>query len=157
MIKYDVTKVDRLILKEILSEEKTKTLDLLSKKLRIPFTTIQRRRKKIERELLKKEYFLLLDKFGWRQVDFFISTQNGKTNEVARELLTMEPIIFVGKSIGQHTIDLRVKSIVKDNSQILDVMEKMKAMDGIKDVVWSEIVRTVARKSSIPSYVIDQL
>ena len=51
------------------------------------------------------------------------------------------------RSIGQHTIDLRVKSIVKDNSQILDVMEKMKAMYGIKDVVWSEIVR--ARREEI--------
>ena len=81
MIKYDLTKVDRLILKEILSQEKTKSLDFLSKKLRIPLTTIQRRRKQMERELLKKEYFFRLDKFGWRHVDFFISTQNGKTNE----------------------------------------------------------------------------
>jgi hypothetical protein len=111
----------------------------------------------LEKELLKKEYLFRLDKFGWRREDFFISTRNGKTDEVANDVLTMEPIIFVGKSIGQHTIDLRVESIVKDNSQILDLMEKMKAMRGINEVIWSEIVRTVSRKSSIPSYVIDQL
>ncbi len=66
----------------------------------------------------------------------FISTHKGKSHEVAKDLLTMEQIIFVGKSIGQQTIRLRVESIVKDNCQILDVMEKMKAMGGIKDVVW---------------------
>jgi hypothetical protein len=156
-IKYGLSCVDRMILKEILSQEEKKTSDFLSKKLGIPLTTIQRRRKILEKELLMKEYFFRLDKFGWRRVDFFISTRNGKTDEVAKDLLTMEPIIFVGKSIGQHTIDVRVESIVKDNSQILDLMENMKAMGGSKDVVWSEIVRTVARKSSIPSYVIDQL
>jgi hypothetical protein len=111
----------------------------------------------LEKELLKMEYFFRLDEFGWRRIDFFISTRNGNTDEVAKDLLTMEPIIFVGKSIGRHTIDLRVESIVKDNSQILDLMEKMRAMSGIKGVVWSEIVRTVARKSSIPSSVIGQL
>jgi hypothetical protein len=89
-------------------------------------------------------------------VDFFISTQNGKNDEVANNLLTKEPIIFVGKTVGQHAIDLKVQSIVKDNRQIHDVMEKMKAMDGIKGVVWSEIVLTMARKP-IPNYVIDQL
>jgi hypothetical protein len=69
----------------------------------------------------------------------------------------LEPIIFVAKTIGQHTIDLRVESIVKDNCQILGLMEKTKAMKGIKEAVWSEIVTTVARKPPILSYVIDQL
>jgi hypothetical protein len=108
---------------------------------------------------LSKPAFLRIPSksFGWRHVDFFVSTQNGKTNEVVRHLLTMDAIIFVGKSIGHHTIDLRVESIVKDNSQILDLMENMKAMGGIKHVVWSEIVRTVPRKQPIPNSVIEQL
>jgi hypothetical protein len=156
-IKYSLSSVDSMILEEILSQEEKKTSEVLSKKLRIPLTTIQRRRKQLEKELLKMEYFFRLDEFGWRRIDFFISTRNGNTDEVAKDLLTMEPIIFVGKSIRRHTIDLRVESIVKDNSQILDLMEKMRAMSGIKGVVWSEIVRTVARKSSIPSSVIGQL
>ncbi len=56
--------------------------------------------------------------------------------------------IYVGKSIGEHTIDLRVQSIVKDNVRLLDLLEKIKGMDGVNDVVWSEIVSVGGRKIS---------
>ena len=41
-----------------------------------------------------------------RGVDFFISTINGKTDEVAKVLFNLRQVIFVGKSIGQHAIGL---------------------------------------------------
>jgi hypothetical protein len=63
----------------------------------------------------------------------------------------------VGKSIGQHTIDLRVDTILKNNSEILRMMELLKATPGVKEVVWTEIVQVVGRKMSIPSEIIDQL
>ena len=50
-------------------------------------------------------------------------------------LLSMNQVTAVGKSIGEHTIDLRVETIVKDNHEILDILEKLKAMDGIRDAV----------------------
>jgi hypothetical protein len=148
--------IDRMILKEILSSTEKRTSTFLSKKLKVPTATIQRR-KRLEREFLEKEYTLCHEKFGWRRVDFFISTISGKTNSVARELLALREVIFVGKSIGEHTIDLRVEAIVKDNSQILDLMNRIKAIDGVKQVVWSEIVMRVGNKMSVPSFVIDRI
>jgi hypothetical protein len=56
---------------------------------------------------------------------------------------------------GRPLIDLRVETIVKDNSQILDLMEKIKPMGGINDAVCSEVIRVVGKKISVPSYVID--
>ena len=156
-IEHNLSKVDRIILKEILSNEERPPSVILSKKLGIPLTIIQRRRKVLENEFLKEEVFFRLDKFGWRYVDFFISTTNGKTDEVAKDLLTLDPVIRVGKSIGHHTIDLKVETIVKDNGHILDMIEKMKAMDGIRDAVWSEIITSVGRKSSVPNSLIDIL
>jgi len=63
----------------------------------------------------------------------------------------------VAKSIGERTLDLRVETIVKDNYEILDVLEKLKAMNGVRDKVWREIVKTVGNKMSVPSNIIDQL
>ena len=63
----------------------------------------------------------------------------------------------MGKSIGQHTIDLRVETILEDNAEILRMMELLKATKGIKDVVWREIVEVVGRKMSIPAQIIDRL
>ena len=157
-VKPHLSTLDRTILKEILSNHEKKTSDFISKKTGNHLTTIQRRRKRLEKEYFKKnEDFFCLEKFGWRRVDFFISTRKGRSDEVAKELLTLKQVISVGKSIGEHTIDMRVESIVKDNSQILDLMEKMKAMDGIRDVVWSEIVKIVGKKKSVPSYIVDLL
>lgn len=51
---------------------------------------------------------------------------------------------------------MRVETIVKDNASVLDILEKIKAMDGVNDVVWSEIVSVVGRKISIPS-IIDKI
>jgi hypothetical protein len=40
---------------------------------------------------------------------------------------------------------------------LLDVLEKVKAMEGVEDTIWSEIVEVVGIKRSIPSNIIDQL
>ncbi len=98
-----------------------------------------------------------IEKFGWRRVDFFISIKNGKANTVAHKLIELDEVTYVGKSIGEHTIDLRVETIVKDNIILLDLLEKIKGMDGVNDVVWSEIVSVVGRKISIPSSIIDKI
>jgi hypothetical protein len=72
-------------------------------------------------------------------------------------LLENEEVTYVGKSIGEHTIDLRVEIIVKDNAELLDILEKVKAMEGVQDTVWSEIVAIVGRKRSVPSRIINSL
>ena len=52
---------------------------------------------------------------------------------------------------------LRVEAIVKDNAELLDLLEIMKGMTNVKEVIWSEKVDVVGRKRSIPSEVIDAL
>jgi len=129
----------------------------LSKKLRLPALTIQRRRKRLEREFLDKEYSLCLEIFGQRRIDFFISTTNGKTDVLASDILSLDQVTKVGKSIGQRTIDLRVETVIRNNHELLDLLEKLKAMDGVRDAMWSKIVKILGNKMSVPSHVIDQL
>jgi DNA-binding Lrp family transcriptional regulator len=150
--------LDRKLLKILLSPNgDLKSSKSLSAKLGIPITTVRRRRKRLESKFLKMHYILDIEKFGWKRVDFFISIRNGMVNSVANKLLTSDEVTYVAKSIGEHTIDLRVEAIVKDNGSILDLLEKIKAMEGVKDVVWSEIVNIVGRKISIPSSIIDRI
>lgn len=150
---------DKEILKVLLSPDNgiKHSSSSLAKKLGIPQNTIQRRKKRLESEYLTSSYTLNIERFGWRRVDLLIYTRNGKTDSVATKLLENEEVVYVGKSIGEHTIDLRVEIIVRDNAELLDILEKVKAMDGVNDVVWSEIVQVVGRKISIPSRIIDML
>lgn len=149
--------IDKKLLQILLSPNGNSKSNIISKELGIPITTIRRRRKRLESEFLKLHYVLDIEKFGWRRIDFFISVKNGKVNTVANKLLEIDEVTYVGKSIGEHTIDLRVETIVKDNVILLDLLEKIKGMDGVNDVVWSDIVKVVGRKKSIPSAIIDKL
>ena len=153
-----ISDLDRKLLKILLSPNgDSKSSKGLSLKLSIPVTTVRRRRKRLESKFLKMHYILDIEKFGWKRVDFFISIRDGMVNAVANKMLDFDEVTYIGKSIGEHTIDLRVETILKDNASILDFLEKIKAMDGVKDVVWSEIVSVVGRKISIPSSIIDRI
>jgi DNA-binding Lrp family transcriptional regulator len=149
--------VDRKLLKTLLTPDGRHSSKALARKLALPATTIQRRRKRLENEFLTISYNLDLAKFGWHKVDFLIATESGKTGFIAKTMLKRDEVVYVGKSIGQHTIDLRIETILQDNSEILRMMELLKATPGIKDVVWTEIVEVVGRKMSIPSQIIDKL
>ncbi len=134
-----------------------KSTKSISTKLGVPLTTIRRRRKRLESKFLKIQYVLDIEKFAWRLIDFFISIKNGLVNDVVNKLMELNDMTYVGESIGEHTIDLRVETIVKDNVVLLDLLEQIKGMEGVKDVVWSEIVNVVGRKISIPTSIIDKI
>ena len=154
----NISDLDRKLLKILLQPNgDLKSSRILSAKLGIPINTVRRRRKRLESTFLKLHYVLDIEKFGWRRVDFFIAIRNGMVNAVASKLLDSDEVTYVGKSIGEHTIDLRVETIVKDNASVLNVLEKIKSMDGVNDVVWSEIVSVVGRKISIPGSIIDKI
>ena len=156
--KTSISELDRKLLKILLMPNgDSKSSKSLSAKLGIPITTVRRRRKRLEDKFLKINYVLDISKFGWKRIDFFISIRNGMVDAVAKKLLDIDDVTYVGKSIGEHTIDLRIETIVKDNASILDHLETIKAMDGVNDVVWSEIVRVVGKKISIPISIIDKI
>ena len=157
MVKYVLSEVDKKVLKVLLNPDGGISSSYLSKKLGIPQTTVQRRRKRLEEEVLKILYTVDLEKFGWRRADVYISTRNGKTASVAKKLLSNDVVTYVGRSIGEHTIDLRAEIIIKDNAELLDILEKIKAIDGVSDAIWSEVVQVIGRKRSIPSQIIDRL
>lgn len=153
-----LSQIDRKILKLLLAPDgNLKSTKNISTKLGVPVTTIRRRRRRLESKFLKILYVLDIEKFGWRRIDFFISIRHGMVNAVAKKLMELNDVTYVGKSIGEHTIDLRVETIVKDNVVLLDLLEQIKGMEGVNDVVWSEIISVVGRKISIPTSIIDKI
>lgn len=155
--KQDVKPLDKKLLKILVTTNGKYSSKDLARRLGIPATTVQRRRKHLEKEFLRSTSTLDHSKFGWHKVDFFISTESGKTELVGKTLLKRSEVVFVGKCIGQRTIDLRVETILGDNAAILRMMDLLKATPGVKDVVWTEIVEVVGSKASIPLQMIDQL
>jgi DNA-binding Lrp family transcriptional regulator len=149
--------IDKKILKILLAPSDRISSHALAAKLGLPRTTIQRRRNYLEKHFLEFAYSLKLDELGYRRVDLLIYTGGGDTVRIANKLLERDEVVYVGRSIGEHTIDLRAEAIIKDNSQLLDLLEEVKAMPSVKDVIWSEIVKIVGKKRSVPGAIIDSM
>ncbi len=69
-------------------------------------------------------------KFGWRKIDLLIYTEGGETMIVGKELLKREEVTYAARTIGEHTIDLRVEVFVKDNGVLLNLLEDVKVYEG---------------------------
>ena len=149
--------VDKKILKVLLNPSGRISSHALATKLGLPRTTIQRRRNYLEKHYLEISYSLKLGELGYRRVDLLVYTGGGDTIRIAEKLLERDEVVYVGRSIGEHTIDLRAEVIVKDNSQLLDLLEEVKSMPSVKDVIWSEIVKIVGKKRSVPISIIDNI
>src|SRR2546425_11865702 len=122
-----LTAVDKRILKMLLTPDGKHSSKSLARKLGIPATTVQRRRKRLE-QFLEIAYTLCLKTFGWHKVDFLIATESGRTGFIGKELLKLDEGVYVGKSIGQHTIELRGEKKFGDKAENLRMMEMLKGM-----------------------------
>ena len=152
-----LSEIDKKILKILLQPGAKISSVQLERMLRIPRSTIQRRRRHLEHTYLEHSYVLRLENLGFRRVDLFIYTGGGASGSIATELLKRDEVVYVGSSIGEHTIDLRAEVIIRDNSELLNLLELVKALPSVRDVVWSEIVQVLGRKTSIPPSIIDRL
>ena len=140
--------LDREMLKMLLDSEGTIPTHELSLQLGVPLSTVQRRRKRLEKTYLTKTYSLDPVKFGHRRLELLINTAGGTTIDIARELLKREEVTSVFRTVGEHDIELFVEGFVKDNTVLLDLLEEVRAMKGVKDVIWFEVIETVGRKDS---------
>lgn len=153
-----LNKLDKEILKLILRPNGGKPVcsKALATKLGVPSTTVQRRRKKLEEMgLLKTSYRVEPAFFGWHHVDFLLSTACGKTIRIVKKLGDLEQVTSITRTIGQPTIDLRVETVLRDNKEILDMLEILKGMDGVADAVWTERMERVVEKAFIPARLLE--
>jgi DNA-binding Lrp family transcriptional regulator len=148
-----LSEADRKMLRLLLDSEGRIPTHELSQQLGIPLSTVQRRRKRLEESYLIKTYSLDPLKFGFRRIDLLIYTEGGQTMNVGKELLKREEVTYAARTIGEHTIDLRVEVFVKNNGVLLDLLEQVKAMKGVRDVVWTEVIETIGRKSP-PNHIV---
>lgn len=123
----------------------------------LPRTTVQRRRAFLEARYLQLSCVPKAHELGFRRVDLFVETEKGRTMAVAKDLLKLHPVVYVGRSVGQRGIDLKAEALVKDDSGLLDLLEQVKGMEGVRDAAWSEVVQTIGRKKAIPAGLVDGL
>ncbi|HXG08118.1 MAG TPA: Lrp/AsnC family transcriptional regulator [Nitrososphaera sp.] len=152
---HELSQSDIKILKLLANSKERLSGLALSKKLNIPVTTAQRRRKKLENEFLSTSYSLKYEKFGLRKAILFINTVKGNNEEVGRKLLLFNEVLSVHNSIGNNNIDLHAEILITNNSRLLSLIESIKAMDGVKDVAWSETLKEIGTNTNAIIRILD--
>ena len=128
------------IISELVSQPNISSLDL-SKKLDIPLSTLQRRRARIENDILKRKYAFNYKAFGGRVGDLIVSVDKGKSREVAQALLKKykNNIVSCNTRINsEHNVSAH--TIFKDTVKLHELVESIKTMDYVSAVQWSELV-----------------
>jgi DNA-binding Lrp family transcriptional regulator len=143
----DLSNVDRKILALLLESERRVSSSEVSKKLGIPTSTVQRRRKRLEKEYITASYSLNSQNLGWRSVDLLIATERGATLHVGKELLKRPDVSIVASMLGEHAINLRAEALVASNTELLRLLEQVKGIDGVRDVLWCEVVETIGKNN----------
>jgi len=69
---------------------------------------------------------------------------------IGKDLLKRDEVAYVARTIGQFTIDLRAEVFVQSSDELVNLIEEVKAMKGVKELIWSEVVEVVGRKDHIP-------
>jgi len=142
-----LSEADKKMLWILLDSEGRVSSDELSQQLKVSIRSIQEQRRRLEETYLIKDYSLDPTKFGWRRIDLLIYTEGRETMIIGKALLKLREVRSVTRMIGEHTIDLRIEVFVRDNGELLNLIEKIKTTKGVRDVVWTEIVETIGRKN----------
>ena len=121
----------------------------LSKKLDIPLSTLQRRRARIEKAIIKKTYTFNYKAFGGRVGDLIVNVNKGKSDQVAQGILKK----YKNNVTYCHTrIDLThsvlAHIIYKDTEELYYLIENIKAMEYVNSLSWSETVKVIGDNDS---------
>ncbi len=136
------------------SKERLSVLSL-SKELDIPITTVQRRRKKLENEFLTTSYSLRYEKFGFRRAILLTSTNSKRTaRDVGNRILKEKEVISVEIIMGENNMNIMSQVLFRENSDLLEIIEKIKSFDGVDQVTWLEIIEMLQTRPDAPLVVL---
>jgi DNA-binding Lrp family transcriptional regulator len=155
-----ISVLDRInlkIIEELLNNGEIKSSEIASK-LKIPLSTIQRRRTKIEKTLFRKKYELNLNQMGFRNALIFVDVLKGRAKETGEKLLTRFDRSVLRASTRINSSNNLCLEIVYDNSEQLHfLLEEIKAMPWTSNVDWSEQVNLIGDNvSNIINFALSQ-
>ncbi|HKO63635.1 MAG TPA: winged helix-turn-helix transcriptional regulator [Candidatus Nitrosocosmicus sp.] len=138
------------ILQELFKNYDIKSSEI-SLKLKIPLSTIQRRRNAIEKSgFLQHKFEIDPKKFGFRSADLLVDVSKGDCEEIAKEILNQyrKNILQITIRIGSPKINLIATVFYKDTDEVFDIMQHVRRMEHVENVEWSEVVKIVLKNDS---------
>ena len=135
-------KINLKIIEELLNNGEIKSSEIASK-LKIPLSTIQRRRATLEKfDILKKNYSLDVTKLGLRVAEVSISTKKGSSRKVLDEIYNRHRKYLTDMSlrVGNPDTNISFRIVYKNSSRLFNLLEEIKGNLMVDKVDWSEYI-----------------
>ena len=111
----------------------------ISKELRIPLSTVQRRTRNIIRNgLVEVKIQPNFRKIGIKRGLLHVYVKTGNIKETAVEVSKFDGILSSSVHVGNS--DVVSEFVYEDSEQLIDTIVKIKRLEGVEKVLWSEEV-----------------
>ncbi len=145
---FSIDRINLKIIVELISNGDIKSSEI-AEKLKIPLSTIQRRRTRIEKSILKKKYQMDLTQLGYRTAQIFVDVQKGKAKETGEELIKKYNRNIVSASTRINSSNNLCLEVVYNGSDELHyLLEEIKSIPLADKVDWSEQVMMIGDNMS---------
>lgn len=139
MTSYGIDELDvqliGLILSGITSED-------ISKQLKTPLSTIQRRKKKIlDKGLVHVSYRIDFKKFGLRKGLLYFKCKSANLQEAVEKISRIGGVESASAYLG--SLDVIAFVAYSDSKEVLEIIAKAQELDLINEVTWSEEIHSM--------------
>jgi DNA-binding Lrp family transcriptional regulator len=129
-----IDKIDVQILDLLVKNYNNKNI---SKTLRIPLSTIQRRvRKLIEKGLVISKNHINFTEFGFKSGSLHIYLIDGDMNSILEKVSKLKGVNSLEVHIGNS--DIIAEVVYKEGRELLEIIALIKKLGGVERIVWSE-------------------
>ena len=109
----------------------------ISKTLRIPLSTIQRRvRRLLEKGFVTSKNYIDFTKFGFKSGSIHIYLKNGNVESILDKVSKIKGVTSLEVHIGNS--DIIAQIVYQHGHDLLDLITNIKNMESIDRIVWSE-------------------
>ena len=139
----NLDKINLRIIDELLTNADITSSDI-AKKIKIPLSTVQRRRTMLEKSVLKKNYHLNILQYGFRYADIFVDVAKGEAKEVGKMLVNkFDRNILKASTRINSSNNLCLQIVYKESEELHNLLERIKRMPNTYNVDWSEMISVV--------------
>ena len=140
--------LDAKIIEDLLNDAFISSTDI-SKRHKVPLSTIQRRRRHLENTILTRRYEIDLKKQGFRICELTVFPKSGAGVDIYKKIFSSyaDHIISINVKIDGSII-LSVLSYFKTTQEIRDMMSGIHSMPEVENVRFAEIVDIIRDRRS---------
>jgi DNA-binding Lrp family transcriptional regulator len=148
--------INRAIIAELLKDANI-NIKGLSNKIKVPFSTVQRRTRELQSSsVLTKRFHIDIGSYlGLRRGDIIINVDKGKTKQVIQRILQnyiQTNILSISTRLN-HTHNIVVSIVYKGEDELYEIIENIKSMPNVIGLEWSETVQDIEYTDAIENLV----